>query len=135
MDKRINRKINNYIGWLFINIFLPLLPVILKIILQIFGNSDKFSVAILDTSELLYYSLFVCVTFYNHSFQKKEIMVYEAILRIAFFFTVLVDMTLIILLYTQANELVTCKMASLVLSIVVPISVALYEFYEGVYIK
>lgn len=82
----MQEKIKNYISWIMINIALPISPVLIKLTIAIFADNTKISVAILDSVELLYYNLFICVIFLNLSGRNETVNLIEYFLKYIFIY-------------------------------------------------
>ena len=116
-----------YISWFALSIVLPLLPFLIKLLIVIMGDSGALKTTILDSVELLYYNLFICVTFYSISFEKREISILEFLLRYFVAVIIVIDIVVIVLIYTgMAKE--QCLIASVVLSVVVVTGISIYQW-------
>lgn len=124
------KNVRKYLNWLIINIIIPLLPVLLKILICIFADHEKIIITILDSSELLYYNFFICIMFLNLSFSKDEVPIYETILRLIICMVLIVDLGVIMLIYTNLESTYICKIASVLLSIIIPITVSVYYYSQ-----
>ena len=47
--KKVQEKAQKFISWLITNIVLPILPVVIKLLIVIFADNKKISVAVLDS--------------------------------------------------------------------------------------
>lgn len=123
----MQEKIKNYISWIMINIALPISPVLIKLTIAIFADNTKISVAILDSVELLYYNLFICVIFLNLSGRNETVNLIEYFLKYIFILVAMLDLILIFLNYSKLASH-RCSVVAIILSILVPIVVSIYQW-------
>ena len=125
--KKVQEKAQKFISWLITNIVLPILPVVIKLLIVIFADNKKISVAVLDSMELLYYNLFICVVFLNLLGECEHIKLIEYVMRCIFTVIILLDLLLIFMSYAEIASY-KCSIMAIVLSIVVPIVVSIYQW-------
>lgn len=123
----MQERIEEYISWIAINILLPISPVFIKLAINIFADNKKISIVVLDSVELLYYNLFICVIFLNLSVGHEHINFIELIMKYIFVLICILDLILIFLNYAEI-ESYKCSVAAIVLSIFVPIVVSIYQW-------
>ena len=123
----MDNKANVFLNWLVINVLLPLLPVIIKLMLTIFANTEKISVTILDSVELLYYNLFISVIYFNLEKEKNTLTLFETFIQYCIVMVIIVDLILITLNYVKlaSNR---CSVVAIILSVVIPIFVSVYKW-------
>lgn len=125
----MDEKKVEYIKWVFINIVLPVSPVLLKAVIAYFGKGEILKVSIFDSVELLYYNLFVSITFINILRKKSSITVGDCILHYTFGGICIVDLIVITLIYIGMASSRCTAFAGL-LSISVPIFVSVYYYSQ-----
>lgn len=123
----MQEKAQKFISWLITNIVLPILPVVIKLLIVIFADNKKISVAVLDSIELLYYNLFICVVFLNLLGECERIKLIEYVMHCIFSIIILLDLLLIFMSYAEIASY-KCSIMAIVLSIVVPIVVSIYQW-------
>lgn len=123
----MNNKVNKFITWMAINILLPILPVAIKWGISLFADGNKISVTILDSVELLYYNLFIDVIFLNIAKNKENLTIIETILQFVFYAIIILDLVLITINYVNLASK-RCATIAIILSIVVPIVVSVYQW-------
>lgn len=123
-------KKKKYIGWLFFNIFLPLLPVLVKLCIVIFGNGINLKIELLDSSELLYYNFVICVLYLYGVIRKRFLRVIESLIAMFAFFIIVIDLVLLVIVYLRLQSSYALKIVSVILSILVPIVASYHEYQE-----
>ena len=95
--------------------------------LTIFANTEKISVTILDSVELLYYNLFISVIYFNLEKEKNTLTLFETFIQYCIVMVIIVDLILITLNYVKlaSNR---CSVVAIILSVVIPIFVSVYKW-------
>lgn len=119
--------IQKFISWIMLNIALPTAPVLIKLVITIFADETRISVAVLDSVELLYYNLFICVIFLNLLGEHESKNLVEYIMNYLFILIAILDLILIFLNYANMASY-RCSVASVILSIAVPSVVSIYQW-------
>lgn len=119
--------IQKFISWIMLNIALPTAPVLIKLVITIFADETRISVAVLDSVELLYYNLFICVIFLNLLGEHESKNLVEYIMNYLFILIAILDLILIFLNYANMASY-RCSVASIILSIAVPSVVSIYQW-------
>ncbi len=114
-------KKQNLFLWSTFNLILPLAPVVIKILITVFGDSQKISVTILESVELLYYNFFICVIGLYGLIKKDKKTGIEYWIELGAAFIILTDIVLLMLVYGRQESTDRIRMASLIISILVPI--------------
>lgn len=122
--------IQKFISWIMLNIALPTAPVLIKLVITIFADETRISVAVLDSVELLYYNLFICVIFLNLLGGHESKNLVEYIMNYLFILIAILDLILIFLNYANMASY-RCSVASIILSIAVPSVVSIYQRHFG----
>ena len=123
----MQERVQRFISWIVINIALPTAPVLIKLAITIFADTTKISVAVLDSVELLYYNLFICVIFLNLSGEREHVNLIEYVMKYIFIIIAILDLILIFLNYADIASY-KCSAAAIILSITVPIVVSIYQW-------
>lgn len=119
--------------WSTFNLILPLAPVAIKILITVFGDSQKISVTILESVELLYYNFFICVICLYELIKKDKKTGIEYWMVIGAAFIILADIVLLVLVYGRQESTERIRIASLVISILVPIVSFVKKRYDFVH--
>lgn len=123
----MQERVQRFISWIVINIALPTAPVLIKLAITIFADTTKISVAVLDSVELLYYNLFICVIFLNLSGEREHVNLIEYVMKYIFIIIAILDLILIFLNYADIASY-KCSVAAIILSITVPVVVSIYQW-------
>ena len=126
-------KKQNLFLWTAFNLILPLAPVALNILITIFGDSQKISVTILDSVELLYYNFIICVIGLYELIKKNDKTGIEYWIELGAAFIILTDIVLLMLIYGGQESTNRIRVASLVISILVPIASFVKKRYDIVH--
>ena len=119
-----SKSFNEYVAWIIINIFLPISPLILKMLIAFFGDSEVLKVDIFDSVEVVFYNLFVSITVLNMLAKIQSCI--ENILKYIFIFICIIDLIVLFLIYTDsAND--KCRAYATVFSILIPIFAMIYK--------
>lgn len=125
MDKRTKQ---DYVTWIFINLMLPLLPIMIRGLIIFFGDRTKFSIILLDSAELFYYCLFICVISLNEISQDQRL--FTGILwfyRTLDVIVIIIDVVMIMMMYLGAfRPGESSKIVSIILPSFMAISTAIY---------
>lgn len=101
-----------FISWIILNIFLPLLPLVVKALICLFSLPDKItSITIFEDVELLFYDLFTCVILLNMLSSKKAIGLSYYLMKKFFYIIQVVVLILIILNYLNLANGLSLKVA------------------------
>lgn len=106
------------LSWAAINIFLPLLPLLIKTVLFLFTSPERIgSIVILENTELLFYDLFTSIIFLNILSDKANSGVWDYLIK---YFTYLIQLIIIILIVlnylkiaNSSSLLVACTLSVL----------------------
>lgn len=98
--ERVKKK-ESFFAWAFFTLFLPLLPVLLKVLLSIFGKQGDKQINILDSTELLYYSFIVSVVILYSFFGKEIKAVVEGLICFAAFNVAWTSIAMLIMVYVD----------------------------------
>lgn len=128
MNERRKKK---YVEWIMLNLILPLAPVVIKCAISVLGQDGILKASIIDSVELIYYNLFICIIFLNIVDRKKKIKLVEVFLSYVFKGICIVDLIMIILIYLEMQSIGVGIMA-VVLTIIIPVFVAIYYYSEEV---
>lgn len=125
MDKRTKQ---NYITWICVNLLLPLLPIMIRGLIIFFGDNTKVHLFLLDSSELFYYCLFICVISLNEISQdQRPFTGFLWFYRSLDVMVIIIDVVLIVMMYLGAfRPGESSKIASVVLPLFMAISTAFY---------
>ncbi|MCC8075535.1 MAG: hypothetical protein LIO95_06310 [Clostridiales bacterium] len=61
----------NGVRWIFLNMFMPLLPMAIRVAIVFFSNSKAAALQIVELPELIYYTIFMCVICFS-MFQERD---------------------------------------------------------------
>ena len=88
------------LNWIALNIVLPTLPMIVKLIVNIFSVSK---VVVFDQNELLYYNFFICILLWE--LLRKEVTLFGFIIKCVIVFICMCDILFIAFVSTgqQSN--------------------------------
>jgi hypothetical protein len=115
-----------FIFWILLNIVLPFVPFILKIFINYYSLTGKFSLEkIADSSELLIYSITICIIILNINLEESKTG-FELALKLFIFGTLILDFVLLGLSYAK-HRLINLD-SYLFVSVVIPTIVA--PFYK-----
>lgn len=103
----IYKKKKEYISWLFLNIFMPLLPLFIKGIITIFTTEEiSIEITVLESTELLFYALFTNTLLLNLILENSNISIAEFLMQYCIIAIQLVIIVLITLNYLRvANSI------------------------------
>lgn len=113
--------------WLTYNIIIPLSPVFIKLVISVFGDTTKIVVNVLDSTELLYYNFVICVIFMYNITQKQEKTRAEYWMEIGAVVVIILDIILLMLVYGKQQSSGKVHVASIIISVLVPIVVAVHK--------
>ena len=118
-----------FLSWSAINIFLPLLPLLIKTILLLFSTYAGIgSIVILENTELLFYDLFTSIIFLNILSDKENTGVWDYLIK---YFTYLIQLIIIILIVLNYLRIANSSslLVALTLSVLCP-SVTMFVKYR-----
>lgn len=110
--------------WILPNIFLPLVPLGLKIVICVFSN---IKINILDSIELVLYNFFICIILMNF-FSKKESIVGKMLYTLLVLASA-VDIIIMALIYVGIENTL-CKFYAIGMAIIIPIFAILYQYLQ-----
>lgn len=116
--------------WTAFNLILPLAPVVIKILITVFGDSQKISVTILESMELLYYNFIICVIGLYELIRKDNKTGIEYWIELGAAFIILTDIVLLMLIYGGQESTDRIRVASSIISLLVPIASFLKKRYD-----
>ena len=112
-------KKDNFIIWFIFNIFLPLMPVFIKLSISFFGDPQKIIVTILDSAEFLYFNFILCVSFLYEIATKEKLLRIEYLMGLVIFSILIVDIVLLMLIYGGQGAVSRISYASAIMSILI----------------
>lgn len=118
---------DGFYRWLTYNIILPLSPVFIKIVITLFGDPRKIVVNVLDSTELLYYNFVICVIFRYNIMQKPKKTRVEYWMEAGATVVTILDIILLMLVYSRQQASEKVHTASIVISLLVPIVVTVHK--------
>lgn len=128
-------KKQNLFLWTAFNLILPLAPVAIKILITVFGDSQKISVTILESVELLYYNFIICVIGLYELIKKNNKTGIEYWIEFGAAFIILTDIVLLMLIYGRQESTDRIRVASLIISILVPIASFVKKRYDFAHVE
>ena len=93
------------------------------------GKDGILKTNIIESAELIYYNLFICIIFLNIINKKKETKIIEVVLENAFKIICVIDLIMIILIYL-GNQSKKVTYIAVILTVIIPVFVAVYYCNE-----
>jgi len=125
-------KKNSFGTWFFFNIVLPLAPVFIKLVIEIFGDAERIVIHVLESSELLYFNFVICVLFLYHLLKKRQKNRIEYWMEIGAFLIIILDIILLVLIYVGQQASKRIMIAAIIISVLVPVIVSTHRYREEV---
>lgn len=60
------------VEWVILNLIVPLAPVVIKLAILFLGKDGILKTNIIESAELIYYNLFICIIFFKYYQQEKR---------------------------------------------------------------
>lgn len=117
------------VEWVILNLIVPLAPVVIKLAILFLGKDGILKTNIIESAELIYYNLFICIIFLNIINKKKETKIIEVVLENAFKIICVIDLIMIILIYLE-NQSKKVTYIAVILTVIIPVFVAVYYCNE-----
>lgn len=116
--------------WFTFNIMLPLTPVLIKLFITLFGEEDSVFVSIIDSTELLYFNLVICVILLYELIRQEAKSGLEYWIEFGAALIIIFDIVLLTLTYVKLGATERIRVASLIVSILVPIVASVRKYKE-----
>ena len=112
----------HFINWVFLNIFLPMAPILIRLAIVIFSNSTP---QVLVSSELLFFNMIICVLVLNLLHDKNSRIEYmlEKFLGVI----IVLDVVLLVLIYSNNEHGGGIHSTTIVLAVLVIILAFFYK--------
>ena len=123
-------KKKGFLLWVAFTLILPLSPVLIKLIISFFGDPSKINVTVFESVELLYYNFIICIMGLYGLIKKEKKTGIEYWIEVGAAFIVLLDIILLMLIYGRQESTERIRVASLVISILVPIVALLKKHFD-----
>jgi hypothetical protein len=121
--------LNPRLHWILINLVLPLSPFALRVFINLMGPQGNISFSgIAELPELLFYSVFVCISILNLNLSAKKTN-FESIIRLFLFILLVLDFVTLGLIYSKKIGPLTWKFT--IAAAIIPVLMA--PFYRQVY--
>ena len=117
------------VEWVILNLIVQLAPVVIKFAILFLGKDGILKTNIIESAELIYYNLFICIIFLNIINKKKETKIIEVVLENAFKIICVIDLIMIILIYL-GNQSKKVTYIAVILTVIIPVFVAVYYCNE-----
>jgi hypothetical protein len=118
----------NYLRWLFINMIIPLSPLMIRIFVFIFGNKQSISsIRIIDLPELIFYSIFLCIVNLNTNTEGPKNN-FEMLIRFFMYLLIVFDSLILGMIYS--NNFGDNIQSFIIFSVAFPfITTPIYKFF------
>ncbi len=125
-----SKRTEDIVSWILFTLFLPLLPILMRVIVFVFGKGTE-PINILDSAELLYYSFIVCIDIISGFISKKNKLVADCII---FFAAVMVAMScigMLFMVYINYQRGKWILWASIIVTVLMIIAACVSKWREG----
>lgn len=112
----------HFINWIFLNIFLPMAPIFIRLLIVVFSNSAP---QILVSSELLFFNMIICVIVLNLLHNKNSRI--EYILEKFLGLIIVLDVVLLVIIYSNNEHGGSIHSTTIILAILVIILAFFYK--------
>lgn len=119
-----NKKMIIYIDWIVLNVALPFIPFLIRVIISFFTN---ITINIFDSVELLLFNFYLCITLINN-ISKKNVITY--LIKLVFIIIIVIDIILLVLIYSNIEKEFLCGAFSIIISILVTAFCFIYKNIE-----
>lgn len=116
----------NFSRWLIMNLLVPLVPLLLRIFITIFGKEGATPIEIIQMPELLFYSIFTCIVALNINLDGPK-KYFEWIVRLLLIVITILDFIVLAMVYS-ANVGSRSMTFSIVTAIVPALIAPLYKY-------
>lgn len=117
----------NYIRWIFINLFLPLIPFLLRIFIMLMSkNGDIDSDKILELPEIIFFSIYICIVNLNINYEGKK-GIFELTIRIFISTIIFLDCIVLGMIYS-GNIGINMLPFSIISSVLPAVIAPIYKF-------